>query len=298
MKKISRIVMYLMAVSVIVNAGIIRNGNVLDIQVIEHPELSGRYVVNNEGKIDYPLMADEKITDMSTTELTNELTFRLARNIINPLVLISIVGKPEIEITVLGEVLKPGAVKVFQGATVQEAIMNAGGPVVKSADLANIKVIHKKRPDVPEIFNFQQFLQDGDMEKMPELAADDIVIVTTKKENNNVKVIGAVQKPGIFELTDTLNVFEIIYMAGGPAEKADFTRIRRLSSNSGDRIDEELIDLQSYIDQGKMDKIPKVNSGDVIIVYTKWFDWKTMLAVLNNTLLIIVTNQTFAGLFK
>lgn len=298
MEKISRIVMYLMAVFVIVNAGIIRNGNVLDIQVMEHPELSGRYVVNDEGKIDYPLIADEKIADISTTELTNELMFKLARNIDNPLVLISIVEKPEIEITVLGEVLKPGVVKIIQGASVQEAIMNAGGPVVKSADLANIKVVHKNRPAVPEIFNFQQFLQDGDVEMMPQLAADDIVIVMTKKENNNVKVIGAVQKPGIFELTDTLNVFEIIYMAGGPAEKADFTRIRRLSANSRERVDEEIIDLQSYIDQGKMDKIPKVNPGDVIIVYSKWFDWKTMLAVLNNTLLIVVTIQAFAGVFK
>lgn len=298
MDKIRKIAMYLIAVCMIVDAGIIRNGNVLDIQVIEHPELSGRYVVNNEGKIDYPLIADEKITDISTTELTNELTFKLARNFANPLVLISIVEKPEIEITVLGEVSKPGVVKIIQGATVQEAIMNAGGPVVKSADLANIKVIHKNRPDVPEIFNFQQFLKDGDIEKMPQLAADDIVIVMTKKEKNNVKVIGAVQKPGIFELTDTLNVFEIIYMAGGPAEKADFTRIRRLSSNSGERVDEEVIDLQSYIDQGKMDNIPKVNSGDVIIVYSKWFDWKTMLAVLNNALLIIVSIQAFAGVFK
>jgi hypothetical protein len=47
-----------------------------------------------------------------------------------------------------------------------------------------------------------------------------------------------------------------------------------------------------------MDKIPEVNPGDVIIVYSKWFDWKTMLAVLNNTLLIIVTIQAFAGVFK
>lgn len=298
MKKISRIAVYLIAVCVIVNAGIIRNGNVLDIQVIGHPELSGRYVVGDDGKIDYPLIADEKISDISTTELTNELTFKLARNFDNPLVLISIVENPEIEITVLGEVLKPGVVKITKGASVQEAIMNAGGPVVKSADLTSIKVIHKNRPDVPEIFNFQQFLRDGDVEKMPQLAADDIVIVMTKKGTSNVKVIGAVQKPGIFELTDTLNLFEIIYMAGGPAEKADFSRIRRLSSSSGDRVDEEIIDLQSYIDQGKMDKIPEVNPGDVIIVYSKWFDWKTMLAVLNNTLLIIVTIQAFAGVFK
>lgn len=298
MRKTSRVFFYLIIIFLSVNAGMIRNGTVLDIQVVDHPELSGKYVVNNEGMIDYPLIADEKITDISTSELTNELMFKLARSIDNPLVLISIVEKPEIQVTVLGEVLKPGVVKTNQGATVQEVIMNAGGPVVKSADLTNIKVIHKKRPRAPEIFNFQQFLLDGDVEKMPQLEADDVVIVLTKKENLNVKVIGAVQKPGIFELTDTMNIFEIIYMAGGPVEKADFSRVRRLSTNSNERVDEEIIDLQSYIDQGKMDKIPVVNPGDVIIVYSKWFDWKTMLSVVNNTLLIVVTIQAFAGVFK
>ena len=49
--KVSRIVMYLMSVFVIVNAGIIRNGDVLDIQVIDHPELSGRYEVDDQGKL-------------------------------------------------------------------------------------------------------------------------------------------------------------------------------------------------------------------------------------------------------
>ena len=45
-----------------------------------------------------------------------------------------------------------------------------------------------------------------------------------------------------------------------------------------------------------MDEIPLVNEGDIIIVYSKWFDWKTLLTILNNALLFVVTIQTFAGL--
>ena len=45
----------------------------------------------------------------------NELTLRLARHIDNPLVLVSIVEKPEITLTVLGQVLNPGPVKAIQG---------------------------------------------------------------------------------------------------------------------------------------------------------------------------------------
>lgn len=289
---------YLIFLCVNISATIIKPGTVLDIKVVNHPELSGKFQVNNEGKLDYPLLADENVTDISIADLTNDLTFKLARNIDNPLVFISFIEKPEIQITVLGQVVQPGAVQIVQGASLQEALMSAGGPIAKSADLSKIKVIHKNRPGLPEIFNFEEFLRNGEVEKMPNLEPDDIIIVLARSEKSNVKVIGAVQKPGIFEYTDSLNLFEIIYLAGGPVEKADFSRIRKLSRNSQNSVDEEIIDLQSYIDEGKMDKIPNVNPGDVIIVYSKWFDWKTMLSILNNTLLVIVTIQAFAGVFK
>lgn len=298
MPSATRFLIYLFLFIYPLQSAIIKTGTVLDIKVMDHPELSGKYTVDQDGRIEYPLLVEEKITDISTAELTNDLTFKLARNIDNPLVLISVVNKPEIQVTVLGQVNKPGVVMVVQGATLQEIIMNAGGIIENTADLSKVKVIHKTHPNSPEIYNFEQFLQNGELDKMPQLEADDIVVVLAKKENDNVKVIGAVQKPGIFQYTDTMNVFELVYMAGGPAEKADFSRIRRLSRNSQQSVDEEIIDLQSYIDNGKMDKIPKVNPGDVVIVYSKWFDWKTLLSVINNTLLVIVTIQAFAGIIK
>jgi hypothetical protein len=61
---------------------------------------------------------------------------------------------------------------------------------------------------------------------------------------------------------------------------------------------EEILDIQGYVDKGKLDNIPAVAEGDVLIVYTKWFDAKTLLTLLNNTLLIIVTIQAFTGVFK
>jgi hypothetical protein len=47
-----------------------------------------------------------------------------------------------------------------------------------------------------------------------------------------------------------------------------------------------------------MNSVPKVAEGDVILVYARWYDWKTVLSVLNNVLLFIVTIQAFSGVFK
>jgi protein involved in polysaccharide export with SLBB domain len=146
-------------------------------------------------------------------------------------------------------------------------------------------------------YNLNSFMEDGNMDEMPRLQDGDVVVLLSRERTDKVKVIGGVRNPGFFELEGNLNLFEIIYMAGGPAEKADLSRVRRFFRHDGKSV-EETINLQSYIDNGKMDEIPLVEEGDVIIVYTKWFNWKTLMTVLNNTLLFIVTLQAFANIFN
>lgn len=279
------------------SAAVITRGSVLDIQVLQHPEFSGRFAVSENGTIEYPLLADVPIADVTTSELMNDLTLRLARHVDNPLVLISIVQDLPVVIEVLGQVVNPGRITITKGASLQEVLKIAGGPL-ENADLSRIKIIYHDRPRTPIMYDFDKFTRQGDIDNMPTLKADDQIIVLARDRTKKVKVIGAVRKPGLFTLDEKMNLFEIIYLAGGPDEKADLSRIRRFSQKSDTTTNEELFDIQSYMDNGKMDEIPLVNEGDIIIVYSKWFDWKILLTVLNNALLFVVTIQTFAGLLE
>lgn len=278
-------------------AAIIKAGDMLDILVVQHVEFSGRYTVSENGTIDYPLLADVSIVNSTTSEMMNDLTLRLARHIDNPLVLVSVVKRPEMDVTVLGQVLKPGPVAAYQGATLQEVIQGAGGPIIETADLEHVKINHQNRQLPAEICNLRQFLVNGDIDRLPQLYANDCIVVPALQKTVKIKVIGAVQRPGLFSLEGKTSVFEMIYLAGGPAERADLSRVRRLSQQNG-KSTEEVIDIQSYIDRGKMDGIPLVAEGDIIIVHTKWFDGKALLTILNNTLLLLVTLQTFTGVFN
>jgi protein involved in polysaccharide export with SLBB domain len=276
---------------------IIKSGDVLDIRVQEHPEYSGTFAVGENGQIDHPLLADESVVNVSTAELMRDLMLQLAKFIVNPMVSVAVVENPEITVMMLGQITKPGPTKAYDNVTLQEALAAAGGPV-KSADLSRVKIVRKDKTDQQaEYYNFDTFLKSGDLDAMPRLHERDNVILIDKKQSTKVKVIGAVQKPGFFEPEEQINLFELIYLAGGPAEKADLSRVRRFFKNDGKTM-EEVVDLQNYIDKGAMDNIPIVNSGDVIIVYAKWFDWRTVLTILNNTLLFIVTVQAFSGVFK
>ena len=283
--------------AVVASGAIIKTGDVLEIMVQAHPEFSGRFAVGENGTIEYPLMADQVIVNITTSELMNDLTLRLAKHIDNPLVVISVVEKPEIVVFVLGQVKVPGPVKTYLGATLQEAVQLAGGPL-PMADLTKVKIVHKNSSNEgAEYFDLKAFLKSGNIDSMPRLKADDMVILLVQKGGRKVKAIGAVNKPGFFDCEEEITVFELIYMAGGPAERADLSHVRRIYDREGKTM-EEIVNVQSYIDKGEMNNVPKVTEGDVIIVYAHWYDWKTILSILNNVLLFVVTLQAFGGVFK
>jgi protein involved in polysaccharide export with SLBB domain len=212
-------------------------------------------------------------------------------------VLVKIIDRPEISLTILGNVKQPGQITTYLGVSLQEVIAQAGGMDVR-ADIERIKIIRKGGSDATaEYSDFKAFLREGEYDKLPKLADGDIIILLSEKTNRKIKVIGAVSNPGFFELEEKMNVFELIYLAGGPAEKADLSRVRRFYQVDGKTM-EEVLNLQDFLDRGKMDAIPMVNEGDVIIVYARWFNWAMMLTILNNVLLFIVTVQSLRGAIK
>jgi protein involved in polysaccharide export with SLBB domain len=283
--------------AVLASGAIIKSGDVLEIVVQAHPEFSGRFSVNENGTIEYPLMADQVILNITTSELMNDLTLRLAKHIDNPLVVISVVEKPEIVVFVLGQVKLPGPIKTYLGATLQEVLQMAGGPL-PLADLSKVKIVHKNGSNEnAEYFDLKAFLQSGNIDNMPRLKPDDTVILLVQKGGRKIKAIGAVNKPGFFDLEEDITVFELIYMAGGPAERADLSHVRRIYDRDGKTM-EEIINVQSYIDKGEMNSVPKLTEGDVVIVYARWYDWKTVLSILSNVLLFLVTLQALGGVFK
>jgi protein involved in polysaccharide export with SLBB domain len=298
MNRITRIGLMMIALCVsLAGASIIKSGDVLDIVVQGHPEFSGRFTVSETGTIDYPLLADEQVVNITTSELMNDLTLKLVKHIDNPLVIISIIAKPEIVVYVLGQVKVPGPVKTYQGATLQEVLQMAGGPL-ETANIEKIKIVHKNLPDESaEYFDMKAFLSTGNMADMPKLKPDDTVILLGLQKSNKVKVIGAVNKPGFFDLTEKTNIFELIYLAGGPSERGDISRVRRFTQQNGKSM-EEVINVQAFLDKGEMDNMPIVSPGDVVMVYERWYDWRTMLSILNNVLLFVVAIQALTGAVK
>lgn len=101
-------------------------GDTIEINVFEEPDLQKELKISASGEISYPLIGTLTIVGMTTEELEQELTERLAgRYIRNPK--LTVVIKEYRKFYVNGAVNTPGGYPYQPGMTVRKAIALAGG---------------------------------------------------------------------------------------------------------------------------------------------------------------------------
>ena len=251
-----------------VYATVIKAGMTLNIVVKNDKELSQIVRVNDNGTIDYPLYQDASIVGKTTSELQDILTFKLAKVVESPLVLVSVLTESPINIMVLGQVKKPGLVVVSPKASLQEVLLQAQG-TTDQADLQQVKLVHKNQGDEnASYYDLQKFMASGDLALLPTLADGDRVIILSSKKSRFVKILGAVNKPGFYPVTESASVFDLLYLAGGPSTDANMSKVRIVSAPGGQKAD-FVLDMQKFIDEGKTENLPLLSEGDMIIVYAK-----------------------------
>jgi protein involved in polysaccharide export with SLBB domain len=259
---------FCLTISPPLNAAIIKAGMTLNIVVKNDKELSATVRVNDNGTIDYPLYSDASVIDKTTSELQDILTFKLAKVVESPLVLVGIMTETPITLMVLGQVKKPGLVIVSPKASLQEVLLMASG-TTDQADMQQVKLVHRNQGDEnASYYDLQKFMSSGDLSLLPTLTDGDRIIILSSKKSKYVKILGAVNKPGFYPITEASGVFDMLYLAGGPSPDANMSKVRIISSPGGQKTD-FVLNMQKFIDEGKTENLPLVSEGDMVIVYAK-----------------------------
>ncbi len=257
-----------MALPTLVGAAVIKAGMTLNIVVKNDKELSAIVRVNDNGTIDYPLYSDASVIDKTTTELQDILTYKLAKVVESPLVLVGILTETPITVMVLGQVKKPGLVTVSPKASLQEVLLLAAG-TTDQADMQQVKLVHRNQGDEnASYYDLQKFMSSGDLSLLPALTDGDRIIILSSKKSKYVKILGAVNKPGFYPITEAASVFDMLYLAGGPNPEANMSKVRIISAPGGQKAD-FVLNMQKFIDDGKTENLPLVSEGDMVIVYAK-----------------------------
>jgi polysaccharide export outer membrane protein len=119
----------------------IKPGDVIEIAVSGHAELSRTAVVDVEGRLDYPFLDGLPVDNITLPRLREIVGAQLSRYMDQrPLVTARFAKGYLINVTVLGQVAKPGTYSILNTTTFQGAISEAGG-FVPGAQLSEVKLL-------------------------------------------------------------------------------------------------------------------------------------------------------------
>jgi polysaccharide export outer membrane protein len=95
--------------------------------VWKEPELSTTVVIRPDGRISLPLANELEASGKTSVELQQEITSRLSKYVVQPVVNVMVKQVNSLKISVLGEVRRPDVYRIKNRVTVLDAIAMAGG---------------------------------------------------------------------------------------------------------------------------------------------------------------------------
>lgn len=156
-------------------------GDALTINVWRNPELSLNVPVRPDGKISMPLIGDIMAADLTTTQLSQNITASLTTFIKSPQVTVIVVNPSSSDfqrrVRITGAVANPQSIAYREGMTVLDLVLLAGGPNQYAS--ANKAKLYRKVNDKLTVYpiKLDDLINDGDVETNYALQPSDIVTV-------------------------------------------------------------------------------------------------------------------------
>lgn len=230
----------------------------LVIDVYGVSDVTKKLKVTTEGDIRFPNLGPIKVAGLSMDDARVKIKKALSR--IYPgiatgavVVQVSLGQIRSIQITLLGEVRRPGTYTISALATLMNALYASGGP----NDIGSFRKIELLRGGkVVTEFDLYDFLLKGDLSKNRLLQDNDVIRVGTY--DTRVALKGALKKPAIFDLKPGETAADLIQYAGGFADIAfkERVRIARLGAAQREMLTVTAAELKQF----------KLFSGDTLTV--------------------------------
>ncbi len=106
---------------------ILKPGDIISINVVEHQEFSGRHKIRPDGRINYPVIGELDVASLSCAQLVTIMQGKLAPYINNPVVSISIEAYFANKIFIIGDVGRAGEYEIYEPIDAIKAIAMCGG---------------------------------------------------------------------------------------------------------------------------------------------------------------------------
>jgi polysaccharide export outer membrane protein len=236
-------------------------GDMLEVDVFDTAELSGRLRVNEHGEIALAVGGTINVLGLTSEQASRAVENQLKSTdmMLHPSVSITIVEFANQGVTVMGEVRSPGVYPYLGTKSLFDFITSAGGLAPTASK--SVTVIHRRNPE--EIQNVDISDPNGrfSVANVSVWPGDTIVV----KKAGIFYMLGAVGRPGAYLVDNNqrVSVLEALALASGagPTAKLSKTRLIRKTSTGKE-------DLPLPLNQIIANKIPDspLQDGDIVFV--------------------------------
>lgn len=164
-KKIVLLILTLLTFTHLINAEVeeyvLQAGDVISINVVEHPEFSGRHKIRPDGRINYPVVGEIDIASLTPAQLVKIMQGKLASYVNNPVVSVSIEAYYANKIFIIGDVIRSGEFEIYEPIEIIKALAMCGGP--RNRKVKEIKIIRSDGTVVN--VSLKDFWSSGSKEK-------------------------------------------------------------------------------------------------------------------------------------
>ncbi len=241
----------------------ISSGDLLDVNVFDTSELSGKLRVDERGSIELPIAGDLMVSGLTAEQTGHAIEQKLLeKNILkDPHVSVTVLEYATQGVTVLGEVKNPGVYPLLGTHGLLDLISAAGGATPNAGKA--VTITHRTDPDHPEIVNLESKPGSAVAYNVDVRPGDTIMV----SPSGIVYVVGAVGKPGGFliENNDRLTVLEAVALAQGTIRTASLNNAKLIRKTNG--TPQELpVPLKKILANKAPDEL--LADGDILFVPT------------------------------
>jgi len=217
-------------------------GDMVRITVFRNPDLTTEARVNERGTILFPMIGEVPVAGLTPSQAGARIAekLRTGRFVVNPEVTVAIAQVNSRQVSVLGNVNKPGRYPLDSvNVKLTDVLATAGGVGPTGADIVTIvSAGNGKKADV----DLAAMFRNGDLTKNVDLQPGDTIYVHRAPM---VYVYGEVQKGGAYRLEPNMTVMQAIALASGITPRGTERGIkltRRDAAGSVKKIDVSLTD--------------------------------------------------------
>ena len=242
--------------------------DVLSINVWNERDVSGKFNVEADGSVTFPLIGRVEAAGLTVRALEAELRKRLAAGYItNPQVSVTVETYGSQRIFLVGEVRLPGMYSLRGKMSLMEALARAGSTtpmaggeafVVRRTDrTASAAVLPEQAGETSNVLRVDlKELHRGSLDQNIALSDGDTVFVPRAE---TIYVSGYVRNPGAYPIQKDTTALQAVTLAGGVTDRGSTTRLKVIRVVNGERT------------ESRMNENDLALPGDTIVVLQRLF---------------------------